>query len=69
LDLWTRQRGTPIPLGVSHIPEDDAYSFALYSKQANGVRLLLYRGCDSVLRCSHQQVRPDFVRRHIVHIR
>ena len=48
MDLWARQEGTPLPLGVSHVPEDDAYNFALYSKHATGVRLLLYRDGDCV---------------------
>lgn len=48
MDLWARQEGTSLPLGVSHVPEDDAYNFALYSKHATGVRLLLYRDGDCV---------------------
>jgi glycogen operon protein len=48
LYLWTRQEGTPLPLGVSHVPEDDAYNCVLYSKHATGVRLLLYREGDFV---------------------
>jgi isoamylase len=48
LDLWARQEGTPLPLGVSYVPEDDAHNFALYSKHATGVRLLLYREGDYV---------------------
>jgi glycogen operon protein len=48
LNRWARQEGTPAPLGVSRAPEDGAYNFALYSKHASGVRLLLYGAADAV---------------------
>jgi isoamylase len=48
LDLWAKQEGTSLPLGVSYAPEDDAYNFALYSKHATGVRLLLYQEADLI---------------------
>lgn len=40
---WTRDEGLPRPLGVSWVPEERAFNFALYSKHAERVRLLLYR--------------------------
>ena len=40
---WASREGLPFPLGVSRCPEDHAYNFALYSKHATSVRLLLFR--------------------------
>lgn len=48
MNSWTQQEGAPSPLGVSYIAEDEAYNFALYSKHATGVRLLLYGASDPV---------------------
>ncbi|MEK6481842.1 isoamylase [Catalinimonas sp. 4WD22] len=39
---WTATEGSPHPLGVSYIPQEDAYNFALYSKHASSVTLLIY---------------------------
>lgn len=39
---WHRHEGTPSPLGVSFIEADQQYNFALYSKHAARVTLLLY---------------------------
>ena len=38
---WADAEGTPFPLGVSRC--GDRYNFALYSKHATAVRLLLFR--------------------------
>ena len=40
---WSTAEGLPYPLGVSWCANDDAYNFALYSKHATAVRLLLFR--------------------------
>ncbi len=40
---WYRREGSPFPLGVTWIPEDDAFNFAIYSKHAESVQLRLYR--------------------------
>lgn len=40
---WHRREGSPFPLGVTWIPEDQVYNFALYSKHAELVELRLYR--------------------------
>ncbi|WP_114783209.1 glycogen debranching protein [Botryobacter ruber] len=45
---WYSKEGSSYPLGVSFIPEEDAYNFALYSKNATQVTLLLYREGDYV---------------------
>ena len=39
---WPSIEGSPLPLGVTYIPEEQAYNFALYSKNATEVTLLLY---------------------------
>jgi len=42
IDRWTTEEGSPWPLGVLYVPETRQYNFALYSKHASAVRLLLY---------------------------
>lgn len=43
---WHRREGSPFPLGVTWVPEDEAYNFSLYSKHAELVELRLYRPDD-----------------------
>lgn len=45
---WYRQEGSPSPLGVNWIADEQAFNFALYSKHASEVRLLLYAEEDVV---------------------
>lgn len=45
---WYRTEGSPHPLGMSFIAEDDAYNFALYSKHATSVKVLFYSDNDYV---------------------
>ena len=45
---WASSEGTPSPLGVTWIEEERAYNFALYTKHAWGVTLLLYAENDLV---------------------
>lgn len=40
---WASIEGAPFPLGVTWIAAEQAYNFALYSKHAEGVTLLLYK--------------------------
>ncbi|TPE43388.1 glycogen debranching protein [Pontibacter mangrovi] len=40
---WHTIEGSPNPLGVSFIPEEDAFNFTLYSRNATKVKLLLFR--------------------------
>jgi isoamylase len=40
---WTRSEGAPFPQGATRLPGDRAYNFALYSKHATRVWLLLFR--------------------------
>jgi isoamylase len=43
---WASNEGSPSPLGVTWIDDQKAFNFALYSKHATSVRLLLYRDDD-----------------------
>jgi glycogen operon protein len=45
---WTSIEGSPTPLGVTWIEEEQAYNFALYSKHAQSVTLLLYKPDDLI---------------------
>ena len=45
---WASAEGLPFPLGPARIEEEDAYNFALYSKHAESVTLLLYTERDIV---------------------
>jgi glycogen operon protein len=45
---WTANEGTPFPLGASWVEKDSAWNFALYSKDAVSVTLLLYAEHDVV---------------------
>lgn len=42
MNTWYAIEGAPHPLGVSYIPEQNAFNFALYSKNASSVELLLF---------------------------
>jgi isoamylase len=45
---WPSVEGSPMPLGVTYIPEEQKYNFALYSKNATEVTLLLFNKDDYV---------------------
>ena len=45
---WTETEGTPFPLGATWVEKDSAWNFALYSKDAVSVTLLLYAEADLV---------------------
>ncbi len=47
-DAWDRMEGTPGPMGVTWIPALRAWNFALYSRRATAVTLLLYTAADLV---------------------
>jgi glycogen operon protein len=42
MNSWDAIGGSPLPLGVSWVAEEQAFNFALYSKHATEVTLLLY---------------------------
>jgi glycogen operon protein len=45
---WSQIEGSPLPLGVTWIEEEQAYNFAVYSEHAENVTLLLYDAVDVV---------------------
>jgi len=45
---WAAANGSATPLGVTHIPANKAYNFAIYSKNSTRVRLLLFAADDLV---------------------
>jgi len=47
-DEWDRKEGTPGPMGATWVPSLAAWNFALYSRRATGVTLLLYGADDPV---------------------
>lgn len=47
-DLWDRREGTPGPMGVTWVASLEAWNFALYSRRATSVTLLLYSEDDAV---------------------
>lgn len=44
--LWSREEGDPYPLGQSWVESEESYNFALYSKHAEAVTLLLFGNDD-----------------------
>jgi isoamylase len=46
VEHWEMSDGSPSPLGATWIGAHEAYNFALYSRHATGVVLLLYRADD-----------------------
>jgi isoamylase len=45
---WSQVEGSPLPLGVTWIEEEQAYNFAVHSEHAESVTLLLYSSADLV---------------------
>lgn len=48
---WFSQEGIAFPLGVAWIPEEQAFNFALYSKHATSVTLLIFSDRDFLHPC------------------
>jgi isoamylase len=46
IEPWERDEGVPAPLGATWVDSAGAYNFALFSRHATGVTLLLYRRSD-----------------------
>jgi len=46
--MWAQAEGSPLPLGVTWIEEEQAFNFAVQSEQAESVTLLLYASNDLV---------------------
>jgi glycogen operon protein len=45
---WNSKEGAPHPMGVYFLQDENAYNFAIYSRRAKGVQLLLYSDDDYV---------------------
>src|SRR5271154_4284484 len=45
---WAQAEGSPLPLGVTWIEEEQAFNFAVHSEHAESVTLLLYASNDLV---------------------
>jgi isoamylase len=54
VEPWDALEGSPAPLGPSWMPEHGAWNFALYSRNAGAVTILLYAADDSI-RPVHEQ--------------
>jgi len=50
MNAWEKVEGTPFPLGATWFENDQSFSFSLYSKHAEAVRLLLFNKQDIVHR-------------------
>jgi isoamylase len=48
VEAWERAEGAPVPLGATWLEAEQAYNFALYSRHATSVTLLLYAEDDFV---------------------
>lgn len=48
MEHWHTIEGSPYPLGVSWVKEEEAYNFALYSKHAESVTLLFYSSANVI---------------------
>ena len=46
MGTWDAREGSPTPLGVTWVSENEAYNFALYSKYADKVTWLLYEAAN-----------------------
>ena len=57
-DEWDRREGTPGPMGVTWVESLSAWNFALYSRRATGVTLLLYGPDDPVRPILEQRLNP-----------
>src|ERR1700690_3077474 len=57
-DEWDRKEGTPGPMGVTWVPSLRAWNFALYSRRATGVTLLLYSPKDPVRPILEERLNP-----------
>ncbi|NTU85111.1 MAG: glycogen-debranching protein [Chloroflexales bacterium] len=58
VEAWERDEGVPVPLGATWIEDEQAYNFALYSRHATGVTLLLYAEDDLVTPVYQQRLDP-----------
>src|ERR1700745_1109321 len=45
---WEQAEGSPLPIGVTWIEEEQAFNFAVHAEHAEGVTLLLYPSTDLI---------------------
>jgi isoamylase len=57
---WAQAEGSPLPLGVTWIEEEQAFNFALHAEHAESVALMLYAAADLVNPL--RTIRLDFLR-------
>ena len=57
-DEWDRKEGTPGSMGVTWVASLNAWNFALYSRRATGVTLLIYSTEDPVRPILEQRLNP-----------
>ncbi|MCU1326332.1 MAG: glycogen debranching enzyme GlgX, partial [Bryobacterales bacterium] len=57
-DRWDRAEGTPGPMGVTWVGSLNAWNFALYSRRASGVTLLVYGRDDQTKPILEQRLDP-----------
>ena len=46
VERWERTEGSPSPLGATWVESEQAWNFAVFSRHASGMTLLLYSGDD-----------------------
>jgi glycogen operon protein len=65
MEDWHTTEGAPLPLGVIWIDGQQAYNFALYSRHAAAVTLLLYSDRDLVhpVKSVGRKGTPNWLRR------
>src|SRR5215208_4796284 len=56
---WELIEGAPAPLGATWVEAQQAYNFALYSRSATGVTLLLYTEADPLVPAHQIQLDPQ----------
>ena len=59
IEDWELIEGAPAPLGATWVESQQAYNFALYSRSATGVLLLLYTEADPIVPVHQIQLDPQ----------
>ena len=58
LDPWSTIEGSACPLGASWMPEQQAWNFALHSRHATSVTLLLYGEANLAVPLAERRLDP-----------
>lgn len=59
VEAWERSEGAPVPLGATWLQAEQAYNFALFSRHATDVTLLLYAEDDLLTPVYQQRLNPQ----------